>query len=284
MKKLADQPRTPGLYFEDLGVDHLTVDELHEYKNLRTLSNITDANIAGSARAQDLHMKLEVLRQQHGHRVIIGATATPVANSISEIYNMTRYIAPELLQQAGITAFDQWAATFGEQVSEMEISVAGQLKPKTRFARFTNVPELAVMMHQFGDVKTADDLNLPKPKLALNSHGVREPEVILVPPTPELKAFQQDLGRRADRMATMDKREDNMLKLATEGRQAATDLRLVDPQIIPTAETKVERAADIIAETWREHRDDRFIDTGTEELSEVPGALQMVFALSLIHI
>jgi len=278
VKALADSPHDPGLSFEDLGVDHLTVDEFHEYKNLHTDSNISDANIAGSKRATDLHMKLGYLRQRYGRRVLIAATATPVANSVSEIYNMTRYIAPELLQQAGITAFDQWAATFGEQVAEIEISVAGQLKPKTRLARFTNVPELSMMLHQFGDVKTSEDLNLPKPPLTVNSRGLREPEVILIPPTAELTAFQQELGRRADNMGSVDRSQDNMLKLATEGRQAASDLRLVDPAIIPTGETKIDRAADIIAETWREHRDDRFIDTGTEELSEVPGALQMVFA------
>lgn len=278
MKKLADTPHLPGLNFEDMGVDHLTVDELHDFKNLATPSKITDAKIKGSGRAQDLHMKVELLRQQYGRRVMIGATATPISNSIGELYNMTRYLAPELLEKAGLETFDQWAATFGEQVTETEVTVAGQLKPKSRFARFTNVPELAMMLHAFGDVKTEKDLHLPKPQLAVNSQGRREVEVVTVPASEELRKFQIRLGERADRMSGMDPRQDNMLKLSSEGRRAATDLRLVDPTIIPTGETKVSRAADLIAQTWAEHREDRFVDPDTGELSDTTGVLQMVFA------
>lgn len=278
MKELADHPRMPGLCFEDMGVDHLTVDELHDYKNLRTVSQISDANIGGNQMTQDLHMKVELLRDQYGRRVFIGATATPISNSVSELYNMTRYIAPEMLKQAGLATFDQWAATFGEQVSELEVNTVGRLVVKSRFARFTNVPELATMLHSFGDVKTEKDLNLPKPALALNAKGLREPEVVLVPSTPELQAFQVGLGERADRLSSADRKTDNMLKISGDGRAAALDLRLIKPGMTPTGETKVGRAADVIADMWAAHRDDRFIDPDTGQESPVTGALQLVFA------
>ncbi|MDN6442143.1 helicase [Acidipropionibacterium jensenii] len=278
MKELADHPRMPGLHFEDMGVDHLTVDELHDFKNLRTVSQISDANIGGKQKTQDLHMKVELLRDQYGKRVFIGATATPISNSVSELYNMTRYIAPEMLEQAGLNTFDQWAATFGEQVSELEVNTVGRLTVKNRFARFTNVPELATMLHSFGDIKTEKDLHLPKPALALNSKGKREPEVVLVPSTPELQAFQVHLGERADRLSAADRQTDNMLKISSDGRHAALDMRLITPGMTPTGETKVGRAADVIADMWAAHRDDRFIDPDTGQESPVTGALQLVFA------
>ena len=87
----------PGLTFEQTGIDYLIVDEAHDYKNLQTVSNIRDAAIDGSQRASDLHMKLEWLRDRHGDRVATMATATPIANSITEAHVMTRYLRPDLL-------------------------------------------------------------------------------------------------------------------------------------------------------------------------------------------
>ena len=85
------------------------------YKNLATESNIRDAAIEGSGRASDLHMKLDYLRSQGRGRVVTGATATPIANSVTEAYVMQRYMRPDLLQAAGVDSFDAWAATFGHR-------------------------------------------------------------------------------------------------------------------------------------------------------------------------
>ncbi|XAS67555.1 hypothetical protein V3C33_19395 [Micrococcaceae bacterium Sec5.7] len=113
-------------------------------------------------------MKVEFLREREGPRVITGATATPIANSVTEMYVMQRYLRPDLLKSAGIEDFNTWAATFGQVVEEMELSVAGgdRFKLKSRFAKFQNVPELLKMFHTFADVKTAEDLKLPTPDLA----------------------------------------------------------------------------------------------------------------------
>lgn len=121
--------------------------ELHQYKNLATSSAISDANIEGSKRASDLHAKIDYLRHSKGERVVTGATATPIANSITEMYVMQRYLDPETLTRAGIHDFDSWAATFGEVVTVTELAVAGAntFKVKNRFAKFTNVPELLAM-------------------------------------------------------------------------------------------------------------------------------------------
>ena len=97
LQALLDSPRDPGITFEQTGIDYLIVDEAHDYKNLQTVSNIRDAAIDGSQRATDLHMKLEWLRDRHGDRVATMATATPIANSITEAHVMQRYLRPDLL-------------------------------------------------------------------------------------------------------------------------------------------------------------------------------------------
>ena len=163
LKDRLDSDRDRGVCFEDTGIDYLIVDEMHMYKNLATESNIRDAAIEGSDRASDLHMKLEYLRSAGRERVVTAATATPISNSITETYVMQRYLRPDVLASAGVGAFDAWAATFGELVTQMEISPTGStFRMKTRFARFQNGQELLRMWSVFADVKTADDLDLPK--------------------------------------------------------------------------------------------------------------------------
>jgi hypothetical protein len=160
LQERLDNPKDLGVCFEQTGIDYLFVDEAHQYKNLHTASNIRDAAIDGSKRASDLHMKIEYLRARHGERVATMATATPIANSITEAHVMQRYLRPDLLAAAGVEDFDAWAATFGELVTEIEMAPTGggSYRMHTRFARFQNVPEMLRMWHLFADVKTPEDL------------------------------------------------------------------------------------------------------------------------------
>ncbi|WIG19338.1 helicase-related protein [Kocuria rosea] len=282
LKAKADREVDPGITFEQTGIDYLVVDELHDFKNLTTPSNIQDAAIDGSKRASDLHAKVEYLRSQHGDRVMTGATATPIANSVTEMYVMQRYLGPELLERAGIHDFDSWAATFGQVVSEMELSVAGgdSFKMKERFAKFQNVPELLKMFHTFADVKTAEDLQLPTPDLVEREDGKRLPRMVPVEASAELQAYIEDIGRRAEAIQArlVDRTEDNMLKVSSDGRKAALDMRLVDPELGPiVAETKISVTADLIAQVHEEHQDDVFLDTASGEEHPTKGALQIVF-------
>lgn len=282
LKAKLDTPADPGISFEETGIDYLVVDELHDYKNLETPSNIPGAGIQGSNRASDLHMKTEFLRQREGRRVITGATATPIANSVTEMYVMQRYLRPDLLQAAGIQDFNTWAATFGQVVEEMELSVAGgdRFKLKSRFAKFQNVPELLKMFHTFADVKTAEDLKLPVPVLAARAgDGLRQPNMLTVEPSPELREYIQDIGQRVDRIQQklVDAEEDNMLKVSSDGRKAALDMRLVDPALSQQGPTKISATADLLASVYEEHKDRIYTDPKTGEPDPMPGALQLVF-------
>jgi N12 class adenine-specific DNA methylase len=279
LKKLLDGIKDPGVTFEQTGIDYLFRDEGHRDKNLRTISNIPGVGIDGSQRASDMHMKLSYLREQNPTRWGTRATATPIANSMAEMYTETRYLRPDLLEDAGIEDFDQWAATFGEVVNGIEVAPDGSgFRMKARFARFINVPELLRVFHVFGDVKTAEDLKLPTPPLAPRpGDGQRVPETVVVPPSPELRLFMFALAKRAEdvRAGRVDPTEDNMLKISTDGRQAALHLALVNWSTDHPG--KIEVAADRMAAIWTEHRNDVY-PAPDGKPHPVPGALQIVFS------
>lgn len=280
LKDRTDMARDAGVTFEATGIDYLIVDEMHTYKNLATDSNIRDAAIEGSGRATDLHMKLEYLRSTGRDRIATGATATPISNSVTEAYVMQRYLRPDLLEAAGIGAFDAWAATFGKTVTQMEMAPTGTgFRMKTRFAQFRNVPEMLRMWSIFADVKTSEDLQLPRPDLAQRDDGQRAPQTVVVQPTVELEDFIDGLGERADKVAAkqVSPEEDNMLAISTDGRKAALDIRMVIPDQ-PSGPTKVDVAADAIYRVLQASRDNTYLDPLTGEPSPIPGALQLVFS------
>lgn len=281
LQKRLDGKVDPGITFEQTGIDYLVIDEAHDYKNLATQSNIRDAAIDGSNRASDLHLKTEYLRGAHGHRVITMATATPIANSVTEAHVMARYLRPDLLEQAGVYDFDSWAATFGQTVTEIEMapSGGGQYRMHTRFARFQNVPEMLKMWHVFADVKTGEDLNLPTPVLWPREDGARAPQTVLIAASPEITAYIAKLGERAEavRARGVSPEEDNMLKISTDGRKAALDYRMV-AGVGSSAPSKLDSVAARISALWREHRDRGYRDPESGESSPVPGALQIVFS------
>jgi N12 class adenine-specific DNA methylase/SAM-dependent methyltransferase len=279
LKAKLDSVKDPGITFEATGIDYLFVDEAHGYKNLRTPSNIPDAAIDGSMRAADLDMKISYLRRRNGARVVTFATATPIANSITEAWVMQHYLRPDLLQAAGIADFDSWAATFGQTLTQIEMAPEGgnSFRQKTRFAKFTNVPEMLRRWHVSADIKTGEDLKLPVPALAPRpADGQRAPETVVIEPCDAQLAIMTELGDRADdiRNRRVLPEEDNMLKVCTDGRKAALDLRPVGlPMTVPG---KIDAAAGRIADLWHSHRDDVYPAPDGQD-APVRGSLQLVF-------
>ena len=270
---LAAHTKDDGIRFEETGVDYLFVDEAHLFKNRRVDSAIDGMSHPGSQRAQDLDAKLWALRRQHGPRVVTFATATPVANSIAELWTMQTYLQPDVLAAADLAPFDSWAATFGRTVTALELAPDGaSYRMQTRFARFQNVPELLTLYRQIADVRTTDDLDLPVPALAGGG-----PETVVVPASDRLSTYVGELAARAERVRSraVDPGEDNMLKITGDGRRAALDLRLVGEEPDPDG-GKLRSAADRIAALYRESRSHRFRDALGEPAAR-PGALQLVF-------
>ena len=278
-KKL-DSARDPGITFEATGIDYLFVDEAHGYKNLRTPSNIPDAAIDGSGRASDLDMKISYLRRRNGSRVVTLATATPIANSITEAHVMQRYLRPDLLEKAGVLDFDSWAATFGQTVTQIEMAPEGgdSFRQSTRFARFVNVPEMLRRWHMSADIKTADDLKLPVPALARRpGDGQRAPQTVISMPSDAQLDLMAELGDRADAIRNRRVRpeEDNMLKVCMDGRKAALDLRMLgQPMDLPG---KIGAAAGRIAGIYHARKDDAYPGPDGRE-APLRGSLQLVFS------
>jgi len=254
----AEHKKDNTLTFEELGVDRLFVDEAHYFKNLFYVSKMT--RIAGlpqtaSERAFDMFLKVRHVQTVNGGGGVVFATGTPIANSMAEMFTMQRYLQPDELKKHHLHHFDSWAATFGEPVTAMELSPDGAgYRLNTRFARFINVPELMQMFRQAADVQTAAMLNLPRPKLENEKPTIRN-----APPTPELKEFVQSLAARADRLRTsrVDPSIDNMLKITSEGRKAALDMRLVRASAPDEPSGKVNLAVENIIRIWSETTDRR---------------------------
>lgn len=270
---LASHTKDDGIRFEETGVDFVYVDEAHAFKNRRVDSAIDGMAHPGSQRAQDLDAKLWALRRQHGPRVAVFATATPVANSIAELWTVQSYLQPDALAEVGLGPFDSWAATFGRTVTALELAPDGaSYRMQTRFARFQNVPELLTLYRQVADVRTREDVDLPVPAVAGDG-----PETVVVPASDELTDYVADLAARAERVRNraVDPTEDNMLKISGDGRRAALDLRLVGERPDPDG-GKLAVAAGRIAAIHRSTCDHYFVDDiGEPHLR--PGALQLVF-------
>jgi hypothetical protein len=236
-KLLADKKKDDLLTWEQLGIDCLFVDEAHLHKNLYRFTKMT--RVAGlpmsnSERAFDLYLKTRYTMQVHAdskgpaQRGVVFSTATPVANTMAEIHTMMRYLQPRRLEELGLQQFDAWAATFGESVTALEIAPDGSgYRMHTRFARFINVPELMAVFGEVADIRTAEMLKLPVPRLRGD-----KPRIVACPASTALKAFVQTLVQRAEaiRSGHVKPQDDNMLAITTDGRKAALDFRLVAPQ------------------------------------------------------
>jgi N12 class adenine-specific DNA methylase len=249
---LAEDKKDDGLVFDELGVDHIFIDEAHYFKNLETptkMERVAGIQTGGSERAFDLYMKARYLGEQHPGHGVTFATGTPISNSIVEMYTLQRFLDPEGLKSRGIEHFDAWAATFGEVVETMEISPDGaSLRPRSRFAKFINLPELQQMFRAFADVQTPEMLNLPMPKLETG-----KAIVVACPMSDEQRELQEGLVARYARLRTqkVDPREDNALSITTDGRKLALDTRLLSSTALFAPGSKMDAMIDNIADRWR---------------------------------
>ena len=129
LQKLNDQTRKDDVVtFEELGVDRLFVDESHFYKNMFLYTKMR--NIAGIAqtdaqKSSDMFAKCQYLDELTGGKGVTFATGTPVSNSMVELYTIMRYLQYDTLQKMGLSHFDDWAASFGETVTAIELSPEG---------------------------------------------------------------------------------------------------------------------------------------------------------------
>ena len=256
LDKLNDTKRKDTVIdFEQLGVDRLFIDESHFYKNLYLYTKMRRVGGIAQTEAQkssDLFMKCRYLDEITGNRGTIFATGTPVSNSMVELYSVQRYLQYDTLVRNGLQHFDSWASTFGETITALELAPEGSsYRPKTRFAKFHNLPELMQMFREVADIQTADMLKLPVPKVNYRN--------IKVAPSEIQTEMVASLAKRAEKVRDrlVEPYIDNMLKITNDGRKLALDQRLIDPMLPDFENSKVNACVDNVYHIWAENADTR---------------------------
>ena len=253
LKKLLDETKKDNvLIFEKLGVDYLFVDEADAYKNLflyTKMNNVAGISNAASARASDLQLKIEYINELHGgDKGVVFATGTPISNSMTEMYTMQTYLQKQTLARLGIDYFDAWAADFGETVTALELAPSGKgYRARTRFAKFTNLPELLTLYHSFADVKTDVKLDVPE----------AERKVVTLKPSDTVIDLTEEIAARADKIYAggVDPHIDNMLKVTGDGKKLALDPRCIEPSLSDESGSKLSFCADNVYEEWKSSAD-----------------------------
>ncbi len=228
LKFVTETAKDSGNIFEELGVDSLFVDEAHNFKNLPFYSKLSRVagvsinqpnNKTRASRAENMFMITDYLNRSGG-RITFG-TATPITNSMSEIYNMMRFLRPDILADAGLQSFDAWASMFGSIVNQAEVDPSGRnMRMKERFSKFKNVSQMIEQFRRMADIlKTGDVIEeLPKAEridVINESNDIQE-------------EFLDIIDKMIDDIRTNGQRADhNMLEVTTAGQMAAVDLRFV---------------------------------------------------------
>ena len=256
LKKLqASDRKDDVIYFEQLGVDRMFVDESDNYKNLflyTKMRNVAGLSTTDAQKSSDMFSKCRYMDELTGGRGVVFATGTPVSNSMTELYTIQRYLQHDRLQEMGMGHFDCWASRFGETTTALELAPEGTgYRARTRFAKFFNLPELMNLFKEVADIKTADQLHLPTPEVAYHTIATKPTEI------------QQDmvkaLSERASKVhsGAVSPDVDNMLKITSDGRKLGLDQRIINPMLPDEETTKVNQCVANILQYWRDGEEDK---------------------------
>ena len=244
------------LFFENLGIDSLYIDESHMFKNLyfdTKISNVAGVSSTDAQKTADLYYKIKYLREINGEKCgVTFATGTPISNSMAEIYTIQRYLQPEELARHQMSSFDACVSTFGVIETKLELLPEGSgYQMKRRFAKFHNIPELMTMFRSCADIQTKDMLDLVLPKV--------ERETITTKPTAIQREMIKALGERGEKIRNkaVSPDEDNMLKITNEGRMIALDPRIVNNLLPDVPDSRVSIVSHKIFDIWQQTKDDR---------------------------
>lgn len=269
------------LTISEIGVDQIIVDEAQEFRKLSFATNMStlkgvDPN--GSQRAWDLYVKSRFVETKNPGRALVLASGTPITNTLGEMFSVQRYLGYAALSERGLHEFDAWASTFGDVSTELELQPSGKYKPVTRFATFVNVPELIAMFRSFADVVMPADLRRYV-KVPAISTGRRQ--IITAKPTAAFKRYQVQLDERIKAIEMRDRPpepgDDILLSVITDGRHAAIDLRLVDPDNDNEPDNKLNQLVANAFRIWKETAGNTYLRADGKPF-DLPGAAQMIFS------
>ena len=256
LKKLqASDRKDDVIYFEQLGVDRMFVDESDNYKNLflyTKMRNVAGLSTTDAQKSSDMFSKCRYMDELTGGRGVVFATGTPVSNSMTELYTIQRYLQHDRLREMGMGHFDCWASRFGETTTALELAPEGTgYRARTRFAKFFNLPELMNLFKEVADIKTADQLHLPTPEVAYHT--------IATKPTQIQQDMVKALSERASKVhsGAVSPDVDNMLKITSDGRKLGLDQRIINPMLPDEETTKVNQCVANILQYWRDGEEEK---------------------------
>lgn len=236
------------VYFDELGINYLFVDEAHNFKNVpisTKIDKVLGINKKGSAKCQDMMDKVHCVQRQNDGKGVIFATGTPITNSVTDAYIMQSYLQSGELGLLDLQSFDSWIGMFAEKSTEFEIDVdTSSYRLATRFAKFHNLPELTTLLSSIADFHSVSGTSdLPE------FDGYTD---ALIGKTKEFADYLDNISERAEsvRMGVVSRKDDNMLKITTDGRKAALDIRLVDANARFTHQSKVARCAENVFDIY----------------------------------
>ena len=274
-----DQNRDNVVDFKQMGIDHIFVDESHQFKNL--MFNTRHDRVAGlgnsegSQRALNLLYAIRTIQERTGKD--LGATflsGTTISNSLTELYLLFKYLRPNELERQDIRCFDAWAAIFAKKTTDFEFNVTNHIVQKERFRFFIKVPELAAFYNEITDYRTAEDVGVDRPMKNEILHNI--------PPTPQQEAFIEKLMKFAEsgdatilgRAPLSETEEKAKMLIATDyARKMALDMRMIDPSYEDDPNNKASHCAKMIAEYYHKydaHKGTQFVfsDLGTYKPGE----------------
>ena len=260
--------------FRMMGIDHLFVDESHQFKNL--MFNTRHDRVAGlgnsegSQKALNMLFAIRTIQERTGRD--LGATflsGTTISNSLTELYLLFKYLRPNELERQDIRCFDAWAAIFAKKTTDFEFNVTNNIVQKERFRYFIKVPELAAFYNEITDYRTAEAVGVDRPEKNEILHNI--------PPTPEQEDFIQKLMEFAKtgdatilgRLPLSETEEKAKMLIATDyARKMALDMRMIDPTCEDHPDNKASHCAKMIADYYKRydnHKGTQFVfsDLGT---------------------
>ena len=245
--------------FKQMGIDHIFIDESHQFKNL-TFNTRHDrvaglGNSEGSQKALNMLFAIRTIQERTGKD--LGATflsGTTISNSLTELYLLFKYLRPKELERQDIRCFDAWAAIFAKKTTDFEFNVTNNVVQKERFRYFIKVPELAAFYNEITDYRTAEDVGVDRPTKNEILHHI--------PPTPEQEDFIQKLMQFAKtgdatllgRLPLSETEEKAKMLIATDyARKMALDMRMIDPNYEDHPDNKASHCAKMIAEYYQKY-------------------------------
>ena len=260
--------------FKQMGIDHIFIDESHQFKNL-TFNTRHDrvaglGNSEGSQKALNMLFAIRTIQERTGKD--LGATflsGTTISNSLTELYLLFKYLRPKELERQDIRCFDAWAAIFAKKTTDFEFNVTNNVVQKERFRYFIKVPELAAFYNEITDYRTAEDVGVDRPHKNKILHHI--------PPTPDQEYFIKQLMEFAKtgdatllgRLPLSETEEKAKMLIATDyARKMALDMRMIDPNYEDHPDNKANHCAKMIAEYYHKydaHKGTQFVfsDLGT---------------------